>query len=88
VPGEDFDPQAELAKVQQRRQMAQRKAYRRSKADRWRAELVELRRAGASYEDLRAWLRSKRLHIAKSSLMRCLKERWPESPDYQGGGGE
>ncbi len=83
---EDFDAQAELERVHQRRQVARRKTYRRAKADRWRAELIALRRNGASYEDLRVWLRGKRLHVAKSTLIRCFKERWPESPDYEGEG--
>lgn len=70
-----FDAAAELAAVRQRRQVARRKQYRQSKLDRYRAELVQLRQAGASAADLVEWLRSKhRLKIHRSSIDRFLSQ--------------
>ena len=43
---------ARLDAVRDRRRMARRRRYRRSKLDRYRAELVRLRRLGASYPEL------------------------------------
>ena len=43
---------AKLDAVRERRRLARRRRYRRSKLDRYRAELVSLRRMGASYPEL------------------------------------
>ncbi len=47
LPGQ-FDPLAELDAVKTHRTMQRRKMYRKSKLERYRAELVALHRAGAS----------------------------------------
>ena len=49
---ETFDAQAEVARIRSRRAVARRKHYRKSRLDRYRAELVAMRRAGASCADL------------------------------------
>ena len=46
-----------LEAVRERRRLARRPRYRRSKLDRYRAELVSLHRMGASYRDMAAYLR-------------------------------
>ena len=43
---------AKLEVVRERRRLVQRKRYRRSKLDRYRAELVGLHRMGASYREM------------------------------------
>lgn len=43
---------AKLEAVRERRRLARRKRYRRSKLDRYRAELVSLHRMGASYREM------------------------------------
>ena len=69
-----LDAQAELAALRARRAAAQRKTYRVSRLARYRAELVALRRAGASYPELAEWLRRKRrCKVHHTTVMRFLK---------------
>ena len=74
---ETFDAQAEVERIRARRSEARRKQYRKSKLDRYRVELVAMRRAGASYADLAEWLRLHRCRVHRSSIDRYLK-RLPE----------
>lgn len=81
---DDLDPTAELAAIQQRRKIARRQPYRSSKLTRYRAELVKLRRAGASYPDLVTWLRTHhRLRVSHTTVLRYLREL-PEMADEAG----
>ena len=75
---ETFDPQAEVERIRTRRAEARRKLYRKSRLDKYRAELVAMKRAGASCADLAEWLRvSHRCKVNRSSVDRYLK-RLPE----------
>jgi hypothetical protein len=68
-----FNPVAELAVIKEKRAMMRRKVYRKSKLEKYRAELVALRQAGASSQDLATWLKMKhRLKIHRSSVDRYL----------------
>jgi hypothetical protein len=70
---ETFDPIKELQAVREKRDMQRRKKYRRSKLERFRAELVSMRRAGASCQDLVIWLQMKhRVKIHRSNIDRYL----------------
>lgn len=62
----------ELALIRQQRQMARRRRYYRSRLDRYRAELVELRLAGASLAEIGLWLRRRRCRVATSTISRYL----------------
>ena len=78
---DDLDPDAALASIRSRRKIAQRKPYRRSQLERYRAELVALRRVGGSYPDLATWLRTThRLTVAHTTVMRYLQQL-PELAD-------
>ena len=77
TPEEKFDAEAEVARIRSRRAGARRTHYRKSRLDRYRAELVARRRAGASCADLAEWLRIRRSRIHRSSIDRYLK-RLPE----------
>lgn len=71
---DDLDPAAELAAIHRRRSIARRKPYQRSKLARHRAELVALRRAGASYPDLVTWLRTRhQMTVAHTTVLRYLQ---------------
>ena len=71
-----FDATEELAKLRARRQALRRRRYRPSKLDRYRAELAELRQAGASYRELADWLRRvKRRRVHPSTIHRFLTQR-------------
>lgn len=72
---ETFDPQAEVERIRTRRAEARRKLYRKSRLDKYRAELVAMKRAGASCADLAEWLRvSHRCKVNRSSVDRYLKK--------------
>lgn len=71
---DDLDPAAELTAIRSRRKIAQRQPYRRSRLERYRAELVALRRVGGSYPDLVTWLRTThRMTVAHTTVMRYLQ---------------
>ncbi len=82
-----LDAQAELAALRARRTAAQRKTYRVSRLARYRAELVALRRAGASYPELAEWLRRKRRckvhHTTVMRYLRGLPELQEGAPDAE-----
>lgn len=72
---ETFDPLAEVERIRARRAEARRKLYRKSRLDKYRAELVAMKQAGASCADLAEWLRvSHRCKVNRSSIDRYLKK--------------
>jgi hypothetical protein len=71
---ETFNAQAEVDRIRARRAEARRKLYRKSRLDKYRAELVAMKQAGASCADLVEWLRlSHRCKINRSTVARYLK---------------
>ncbi len=64
----------ELAKIKEARSLRRRQGRRyRSKLERYRAELVDLYHAGATFPDLAFWLKSeKRLKTHPTSIMRYM----------------
>lgn len=76
---EAFNASAEVERIRSRRAEARRKLYRKSKLDRYRYELLEMRQAGASCADLAEWLRvNHRCKINRSSVARYLIKRQGE----------
>ena len=72
---ETFDPVAEVESIRIRRAEARRKLYRKSRLDKYRAELVAMKQAGASCADLVEWLRvHHRCKVNRSSIDRYLKK--------------
>lgn len=67
-----IDARAELALLRRRRSISRRQPYRPSRLERFRAELVALRRAGGSYAELTDWLRQRRIKVARTTVMRYL----------------
>ncbi len=66
-----FDPVMELALVRQRHKSA---AFRTSKLFPYLAELVQLRQAGGSYQELQEWLELKHnIKVEVSTVFRFLK---------------
>ena len=64
---------AKLAGVRKRRRLSRRRRYRRSKLDRFRAELVALRRMGASYPELSMYVwREHRKRVDPTTVRRYL----------------
>jgi len=81
-----FDAVSELAAIKQRRADMRRKRWRLSKLMKHRTELVEMRRAGASYRDLQLWLRVKKRHRVSDTTIQRFLTKLPEmqSPDGAG----
>lgn len=72
---ETFNAQAEVERIRIRRTEARRKLYRKSRLDKYRAELVAMKQAGASCADLVEWLRvNHRYKVNRSSIDRYLKK--------------
>jgi len=64
-----MDLRAELQEIRRTRKRARRRPYRASRLDRYRAEIEELRRKGASLEDIRLWLRRyRRTRITRAAI--------------------
>lgn len=76
-----IDATEELAAIRRQRAIARRHRYQKSALEKHRAELVDLRRAGASLMDLVVWLRSHRLRVAVSTVSRYLS-KLPELGDH------
>ncbi len=78
---ETFDALTEVQWVKAFRKDCQRKRYRKSRLDRYRSQLVSMRRIGASLADLAEWLRlCHRLKVSRSSIDRYLKKL----PEFDG----
>ena len=72
---ETFNAQAEVERIRKLRTEARRRLYRKSRLDRYRVELVAMRRVGASCADLAAWLRiTHRCKINRSTIDRYLRK--------------
>lgn len=72
----------QLNEVKRIRELSKRKKNKRSRLDKFRTELVELRLLGASWKDLQVWLQTfKRIKMSISGIRSALT-KWIESPDY------
>lgn len=74
------DIEQELATIRQQRRVNRRRRYYRSRLDRYRAEIVGLRRAGATLAEIATWLRRRRCRVVASTISRYLA-RLPEVVD-------
>jgi len=61
-----------LSEIREQRATKRRRSFRRSRLARYRSELVALRKQGASYHELAAWLRSKRVKVSHTTIIRYL----------------
>jgi len=78
---ETFNAEQELRRIRMRRAQARRRLYRKSRLERYRAELVAMKKIGASCSDLVEWLRANhRCKINRSTVDRYLK-KLPELRD-------
>ena len=53
-----FDARTELAELRRQTAEIRRRRYTKSRLDRYRGELIQLRRNGASVAELQRWLRA------------------------------
>lgn len=68
----DFDPTKELQELRALKAAQRKGRYYRSRLDRYTAELLALRKAGASAADLQLWLRQHRISVVLSTVTRWL----------------
>jgi hypothetical protein len=70
-----FDAPIALKKLREHRNKKRRLRFQQSKLHRYRAELVALKLAGASFQEIQLWLGTeKHLKIHRSNVMRFLKK--------------
>ena len=78
---------ATLAAMRKRKSDLRKVPFRHSTLSKWRAELVKLRLAGASYRELSEWLRTeKRRKYAATSVRRYLIQLPELQPKTEGEG--
>ncbi len=80
----DSEAADEVKRIRQRRAANRRRRYRRSRLQPYRAELVQLHQAGASYADLVAWLAERQVRVQRSTVQRYLTQL-PEIQEGRGG---
>lgn len=68
----EFNPSSELAALRQETTAIRKRRYSRSRLDRYQDELLSLHEAGASVAELQRWLRSHRIKVAHSTVLRWL----------------
>lgn len=67
-----FDAEAEVEKLKDRKRLTRKRVYRRSRLEKYRGELLAMRRAGASATELQLWLNEKRIKVHLSTVTRWL----------------
>lgn len=71
----NFDVKSELLALKAQTQSIRKRSYkqRKSRLDKYKFELLELHRAGASGSELQRYLRSKKIKVTHSTVQRWLK---------------
>ena len=67
-----FDTDTELDLLRRQTSEIRKKRYSRSRLDRYRGELLQLHRAGASVAELQRGLRARRIRVVHSSVARWI----------------
>jgi len=70
----NFDVDDELQQLKKQTKAIRKTGYKSSRLDKYAAELLQLKRAGASTAEITRWLRSKRIKVAPSTTLRWLKK--------------
>ncbi len=83
---QQFDAAIELTALKEQRKIMRQQTYRKSRLLKFRAEIVELRKAGASLHDIALWLRQKkRIKVSHTTVMRFLAKlpEWEKNNNAQ-----
>lgn len=73
----DFNVQSELLELKSQTQSIRKRSYsaRKSRLDKYKFQLLELYKAGATGAELQRWLRkNKRIKVAHSTVLRWLEK--------------
>ena len=68
-----FDADVEVARLKAQSRVRRRIRRRGSRLDRFASELIAMRHAGATTEELRRWLRAQRVRVCHSTVGRWLR---------------
>ena len=73
-----FDPLSELTKLREKKHLSTQRVYETSKLQRLHGEIIKLRQAGGTYQEISDWLNTlppdKRIKAHPSTIMRYLKK--------------
>jgi len=69
-----IDLEAILKKLKAKTKLRKKKCYNPSKLDDWRYELIELRQKGATYSELREFMKNNRKPVVISTISRWFKK--------------
>ena len=67
-----FDAVAEVERLKNQKAVTRKRVYRRSRLEKYRGELVAMKRAGASATELKLWLEEKRVKVHLTTVTRWL----------------
>lgn len=68
----DFNPEVELARLKVQTVILRKKVYKRSRLDRYKGELLQLKHQGATTAELQRWLKDKRIKVVWTTVKRWL----------------
>ncbi len=68
----DFNPEVELARLKAQTVILRKKLYKRSRLDRYKDELLQLKHQGATTAELQRWLKDKRIKVVWTTVKRWL----------------
>ena len=74
-PKPPFDAEVEVARLKAQSSARRRIRRRGSRLDRFANELIAMRHAGATTEELRRWLRAQRIRVCHSTVGRWLRRQ-------------
>jgi len=67
-----FNATETLSKIKEDRKQRRRKIYKQSVIDKYRAEVIALKKEGASLGDIEFFLREKKIKVVRSTIKRYL----------------
>ena len=68
-----MDAEHEVARLRETARAVRKRRFRASRLDSYKAELLQLRAAGARPVDLQRWLRERRVRVVHSTVVRWLE---------------
>lgn len=69
-----FNVQEEISELKIQKQTIRKRRFYTSQLDKYTDEIKSLKSAGATYADIRRWLRDKKVRVAWSTIQRWYKK--------------
>ena len=80
----NFDATEELVALRIRKVLSRKRRFRKNRLERYRAELISLRQAGASYRELSDWIRKNKRWRVDHTVIRRWMIKLPELMNQNG----